>query len=365
MLKNYVLILCAIFTYSYQINSQSNTCSKDEADPLLDFNSITKCTVGDKADESSATKQNSIAVQVTSRRRIVRKRDAANGVSIDGGYEHKLEDIKKKADIINKLNVGKAKSLEVVPFNMVDDIPLFKPCQSVPIYQQERCFRKELSTHIRKNLRYPSSAYDKGIQGRVLVHFIIDKAGNISDTKIISPYKGEQLGKEAERIIKKLPKFVPAKHEGTAVKVKYGLPINFSIPGVKRTNIKKPSKIENLASVYKFDQLDRIPLFKKCNSDRNSSQGCYNEQLMKHINDNFAYPAYAIDNNIEGKVIVSFIVNKKGQVVNVKAKGPQNTQILENAAKVLIERLPDFKPAKKNGESVNAMYTFPVNFSLD
>ncbi|AUC14982.1 hypothetical protein BTO06_07460 [Tenacibaculum sp. SZ-18] len=355
------LILTIALVCALQVCAQTTkTCDKQE-ETVLDLNSITKCSI-EKTDKN--LKNSKVAVQVTSRRRVVRKRDEATGV-MTNSYSHKLAKIKKKTEIVNSITVDKNTGMKVIPFNYVDEIPLFKNCESVAVYKQEKCFKSELATHIKKYLRYPENSYDKGIQGRVFVHFIIDREGNVDKMKIVPPYKGEELGKEAERIMKKLPKFKPGKQSGTPVTVKYGLPITFRIPGVKPSNIRKATRKEVVATVYDFSDVDKIPQFNVCDSAQDRSLDCFNKSLVNHIQDNFAYPTEAINKNVEGKVFVKFVVNTNGEVVNIEAKGPANGLDLEKAAKELVEKLPPFKAAEKAGKKVNIRYSFPVVFKLN
>ena len=64
-------------------------------------------------------------------------------------------------------------------------------------------------------------------------------------------------------------------------------------------------------------------------------------------------------------MFVKFVVNTKGDVVNIEAKGPANGADLEQAAKELVEKLPTFKAAEKAGKKVNTRYSFPVVFKLN
>ncbi|WP_075342333.1 energy transducer TonB [Tenacibaculum agarivorans] len=360
MVKKITLLLIVLFITSNAFTQSDKTCDNPVDEPALDLNSITKCAIKD-SNEKSAKK---VTVEVTSRRRVVRKRDAATGV-MTSDYSHKIASMKKKTDIINTLNVSK-NNTAIVPFNYADEIPLFKKCESAPIYQQEKCFKSKLANHIRKNMKYPVEAYEKGIQGRVLVHFVISKEGKVENIKAISPYKGEILGKEAKRIIKKLPQFIPGKHGGSLTTIKYGLPITFKIPGVKRTNIRKVSKkVIVTDKTYEFSDLEVIPQFSTCKQAADKSLQCFNKNLVQHIQDNFAYPTAAIDSEIQGTVTIKFIINDKGKVANIEAKGPANGKILEDAAIKLIEKLPEFQPAQKSGRKVNAKYSFPVDFKLN
>lgn len=353
-----ILSLCVLQTFS-----QTKTCTDEGDNQLLNLNSITKCSIKDaKTESADPSKNKRVAVVVSSRRRVIRKRNTANGI-INKAQAHKVNTLKNTNTIAKSLNLDNG--IKIIPFDFVDEIPLFKKCESAAITQQEKCFKKELSSHIRKNLKYPEDAYDSAIQGKVLVYFTINKDGSIGQMKITPPYKGQVLADEAKRIMKILPNFIPGKHNGNNVTVKYGFPITFKIPGVKASNIKKASKKVNLNEVYTFNEVETIPQFESCRKTDNTSLKCYNTSLVKHIQENFAYPQKAVDNDIEGVVNVTFVINKKGKIVNIATKGPQNGKVLETAAKVLIEKLPKFKAGIKKGKSVNVKYSFPVTFTLD
>lgn len=108
----------------------------------------------------------------------------------------------------------------------IEEIPLFKECESLEKEKHIECFNGMIQNHIKSNFNYPILAAKYGIQGTVLIQFIIDKEGKI--TTITS--KGHQLlTDEAERIIRLIPQLKPGKQRGKTVKVKYGLPITFKL----------------------------------------------------------------------------------------------------------------------------------------
>jgi len=358
---NKVFKFAVVLLLSQQAFSQAKadeTCDTPAGDPALDLNSITKCSV-----DSKDSKEKKITVEVTSRRRVVRKRDAVTGVNSSSSTSNKLAALKKKASLVGNLDLSSEEVVEKVPFSLVEEIPLFEACEKVAIYKQEKCFKEEISNHIRKNFRYPQEAYEASVQGRVLVQFVINKTGEVTDLNLRGPYKGQLLEEEARRIVKKLPKFKPGMHNGKAVKVKYGIPISFKIPGKAPSNVKKIKKFdENAKTVYNFTQVTAIPEFKKCGG--NNSLDCFNKELSKHVQKYFAYPEDAVRNNIQGKVTAYFVIDENGDIANIRTRGPKGAQILEEATKKLIEKLPHLKPANKNGKAVNVKYAFPINFRL-
>ena len=368
MIKKIFLTIALVVSQQAIVSQVDKTCDSPTDDPLLDFNSITKCTI--EGTEKTDDKNKTVKIQVTSRRRVVRKRSAVTTGASQDAAAKKIASLKQKASLVGSLDLSNEDLIENVPFNIVEEIPVFKSCTDASISEQDACFKEQIAKHIRKHFNYPQSAYDKSIQGRVYTQFVIDKNGEISDLNIRGPYEGELLEAEAKRIISKLPKFTPGKHHGRTVKVKYGVPITFRIPGRKPSNIKKKTvdvkKIISNAQVFNFDVVDQLPLFSDCTgSTGDAATTCFNKGIIKHVNKHFAYPSDAIDNNVEGKVVATFIIDTNGNVADIKAKGPVGTEVLENATKSLFKKLPKFTPAQHNGKPVNVKYTFPVDFLLD
>ncbi len=78
------------------------------------------------------------------------------------------------------------------------------------------------------NINYPAEAAEEGVSGRVVVRFVVTKTGAI-DQVTIARGKHPALDKEAMRVVKKLPKFIPGKQNGENVNVWYTLPVNFKL----------------------------------------------------------------------------------------------------------------------------------------
>ena len=84
-----------------------------------------------------------------------------------------------------------------------------------------------------KHVHYPAICVKQRIQGRVIVSFAVNKDGAISDVETIqSPHP--LLSKEAERVVKIMPKWVPAMFDGKPVRSSYNLPITFTLGGSNR-----------------------------------------------------------------------------------------------------------------------------------
>ena len=114
-----------------------------------------------------------------------------------------------------------------VPFAVIEDVPIFPGCEKVSKDKRRDCFQEKMNNHIRKNFRYPEIAQEMGIQGRVYVNFIIDKDGSITNIRMRGP--DQNLEKEAERIISRLPSMTPGKQRGRPVRVPFSIPITFRL----------------------------------------------------------------------------------------------------------------------------------------
>ncbi len=85
-----------------------------------------------------------------------------------------------------------------------------------------------LFTYLSQNVRYPKYAEDKDIQGRVICSFIVEKDGSINEVTVVKNVH-ETLDREAIRVIKSMPRWVPGKSKGVHIRVRYNLPINFKL----------------------------------------------------------------------------------------------------------------------------------------
>lgn len=85
-----------------------------------------------------------------------------------------------------------------------------------------------LFEYLSKNIRYPAVAEENGIQGRVIVTFVVEKDGSITDVKVAKSVD-PSLDKEAQRVVKSMPHWIPGKQNGSAVRVKYTVPVTFRL----------------------------------------------------------------------------------------------------------------------------------------
>lgn len=112
--------------------------------------------------------------------------------------------------------IAQEKPVEEKVFDLVEQMPQF-PGGDAALFEY-------LSTHI----KYPTIAEENGVQGRVIVTFVVERDGSITDVKVVKSVD-PSLDKEASRVVAGMPKWIPGKQNGSAVRVKYTVPVTFRL----------------------------------------------------------------------------------------------------------------------------------------
>ena len=122
---------------------------------------------------------------------------------------------------------------------------------------------------------------------------------------------------------------------------------------------------EEIDEEVPFAVIEDVPVFPGCEGvAKNKRLDCFMEQMAKHIKKNQQYPERAMEDGIQGRVSVLFVIDKDGGISNVQVRGPKGGELLENEAKRVIEKLPKFKPGMQRGKPVKVKYSQPITFKL-
>lgn len=130
-------------------------------------------------------------------------------------------DAKKRDQVIEEVKVAyepkaKPQNDHIVNMAMVEQQPTF-PGGDAALYKW-----------LGNQIMYPADAAEEGIQGKVIVSFVIEKDGSISNARVLRS-KHPSLDAEALRVVKKMPRWTPGKNNGQAVRVQYNLPVTFKL----------------------------------------------------------------------------------------------------------------------------------------
>lgn len=145
----------------------------------------------------------------------VEKSDKAVGAfTVEGNDEVGGDVLKAKEEIAPPPEPEKPKEEDTKIFDVVEQMPSF-PGGNVMAW-------------LSQNLKYPVIAAENGVQGRVVVQFVVEKDGSVTDVHAVKKVD-PSLDKEAERVVKSMPKWIPGKQNGSAVRVKYTVPVTFKL----------------------------------------------------------------------------------------------------------------------------------------
>lgn len=247
--------------------------------------------------------------------------------------------------------------IELIPANITHstaDDEIYEVVENMPRFPNGGM--QALMQYLNENICYPEAAIKAGVQGRVTLQFIVDKDGSIDDVKILRSVNPD-LDAEAIRVIKMMPRWEPGTHKGKPVRVKYTVPVMFRIPS------EPVEKIDEMIVVgYRtpdapvtgdvYEVVDKMPEFP------GGMTG-----LMQYLSKNVKYPADAHAKGIQGRVVVSVIVNTKGKATNATIVQSVSPSLDAEALRVA-GTMPDWTPGTKDGTPVNVKYSFPITFRL-
>ena len=142
------------------------------------------------------------------------KTNTAIGAFDVKGNDDAAGEVLKAKEVIAQPEPPKEEETKV--FDVVEQMPSFPGGPSA------------LFEYLSKNIKYPVVAEENGIQGRVIVSFVVERDGSITDVRVVKSVD-PSLDKEAQRVVKSMPRWIPGKQNGSAVRVKYTVPVTFRL----------------------------------------------------------------------------------------------------------------------------------------
>jgi TonB family protein len=280
---------------------------------------------------------------------------------------------------------------EIIIYSYVEQMPQFPGGE------------KALMKYFQSHINYPPMAADNKVQGCVVVRFIVDETGKVSDATVIHSVD-YYLDREVVRVCKSLPKFIPARHNGQSVSVWYTLPVTFRFEGVNKTTAADTVAIDGKA--YSFDEL-----YAKQHPDSVNLDGSLPEVIIKayprvskygahmphprsldyevlkgdtvyhrdvemprfpggeaaleeYIQTHIQYPVNALKNHVQGIVLVNCLVDKTSKISATKVILSVNDDLDKEAVRIAKSLSYYFYPGRKNGKAVSTWYTLQVKFTL-
>ena len=221
--------------------------------------------------------------------------------------------------------------------------------------------------YVQSEIQYPISCHNQRINGIVVLRFIVDSKGKISDIKVIEEVKTcPEFTTEAIRILQKSPRWVPGQLNGRFIR------------SLREINL----DISNFKSVVPKNQVgEPFP------SESNGGDGPYIEShsaepianpeiqarfpggenmFYKYLSNSLVFPARCMDDGISGTVKLRFVVNVQGNISDIKVLEENKScpEFTKEAIRV-IRQSPKWIPAQIKGKFVNSRMMIPVRFNLE
>ena len=188
------------------------------------------------------------------------------------------------------------------------------------------------------NVKYPAECEKQGVQGRVILRIVIDKDGSVTDVEVAKSVH-PLLDAEAVRVASSMPRWQPATKDGQPVRIRYSLPINFSLntPATEKGS-------ENVGQASR---------------DRDATFPGGLEAIRKYLDKNFVRPLEC--SNIEGNMEVAFIVDEEGKVSMVEVTKSLHPK-LDKALTQVFMNMPKWQPAMRDGKPRQMRFTMPLHY---
>jgi len=281
---------------------------------------------------------------------------------------------------------------------------------------------KALMNYLVQHIKYPIIDQENGYQGKVVVQFVIDRSGKVKDPKVVTSVS-PGLDREALRVLSQIPDWIPGEINGKKENIYYTLPFVFEIegePSRHSSNVKFDSlqivldgqilpmsfkskwlnfsKLTSLNTIVPKKEKEKKELIEKyglaaangviiaiskkedpvskaeVRLEKDSLGNIIYDvvekmpeyqggdvELMNFLKKNLIYPEAEKNKNIQGHVIVFFVVNTLGKIEQAKVLKSLSPECDKEALRV-INLMTNWIPGKQNGVPVSVRYTLPIKF---
>jgi TonB family protein len=269
----------------------------------------------------------------------------------------------------------------------VDEMPRFPGCEDInDMKERASCAQKRMLTYIFTQIRYPEEARKKGVQGMVIAEFFVEDNGTISGAKILQDI-GSGCGQEVLRVISGMnnmdEQWKPGLKDENPVRTRLTIPVSFKLDNndqkkpeqSQNPNKKLPANtgIEQKENDYResYKVIEQMPRFPGCEDQKAASEQlykCSQQKLLEFVYNRLEYPKKAKDENIEGTVVVQFVVYKNGtigQFAVVQSVSDACDKEVLRVMRLMQQQEEPWTPGMQRGKPIAVEYLLPVKFKLD
>lgn len=235
-------------------------------------------------------------------------------------------------------------------YQVVDEMPRFPGCEGLDttVQAKQQCAQTALLQFIYQNVRYPEAARLDGIEGTVVLRFVVETDGQVSNIVVLKDIGGG-CAEEALRVVGGMNgagvRWTPGKMKGKAVRVQQALPIRFKL--------EEPLPYMLIGRDTAYTDFE----------DSLTFQGGH-EALVTFVRENLIYPPSGLDSCMVGNMMVELLVQPSGRlkILNVNDYNNLGIDFQFEAIRASTSTLGKWTPAKYQGRAVPAIYEIPVLF---
>lgn len=283
-----------------------------------------------------------------------------------------------------------------------------KPVYSVEQMPQYPGGDEALLKFIKENLKYPKEAAEGGVEGRVVIRFVVSREGVVTDVTVVRSLNAV-CDQEAMRVVKMMPTWTPGKSNGRNVPVYFTLPVVYKlnkgtsevktphliVDGISQpysiykdtlllnsANIESVTVLKDSAAISIYGALGKNGVIivrtkaaqARLDSAIQSDKPVYGveempqypggeQAMLGFISNNLHYPMSDAQKGTQGRVTVRFIVTKTGKVTDATIIRGLSPGCDAEAIRV-VNKMPNWKPGSQKGKPVSVYYTLPIVYKL-
>lgn len=243
-------------------------------------------------------------------------------------------------------------------YTWVEVMPQFPTCEDV---SESSCTQTAWRKFVFSKLSYEifPNTVKEGIP--ITLWMEVGEAGSLSNFRVDGTID-ITLKQEIISISKTMPKWISGKQNGRTVRCIMKLSVRIKH---KETVVQKDTIINSDTTIYIFSEVETTPRFSGCEAlaKVEDKDTCASRKMYQFIYSRWRYPALARENDIQGDVTISFVVEKNGSLTNfqiVKDIGGDCGKESIRVAKLM----PNWIPGRQNGQIVRTKFTMPLKFKL-
>ena len=241
-----------------------------------------------------------------------------------------------------------ARATEEPPFIVAETMPSFEGGDLLKFHEW-----------LQSEVRYPAEALKQRIEGRVVCSFVVERDGSVSNiTALQSPDR--LLTNEVRRVLANSPRWTPGMQKGETVRVKYVVPVDFSLPRQSEAATGAGTPAVGQTDGPAAEEDAPVTLAETMPSFQGGDLTTFRQWLQTQVR----YPADALKEKAGGLVVCSFVVERDGSISNAETLQSPSRQLSTEVERIIKASSSHWQPGRDKGKAVRVKLVLPVKFAI-